>query len=151
MRCPFCQHPESRVLDSRMTEEGSCIRRRRECLSCLRRFTSYERHEESSLWVVKKDKRREPFDRNKVLTGILKACEKRPISLNHIEQMANNVEREIRNRLDNEVSAMEIGQSIMDMLRHVDDVAYVRFASVYKEFTDARRFMEEVAQLDKSW
>jgi len=130
-----------------MTEEGACIRRRRECLECSRRFTTYERFEENRLMVIKKDSRRESFDRQKLLSGILKAVEKRPIPIENIEMMVLEIEREIKNRGESEVSSLEIGEAVMRRLRELDDVAYVRFASVYKEFKDADSFMEELRKL----
>lgn len=147
MRCPYCQHPETRVLDSRPTQEGAVIRRRRECLECSRRFTTYERLEDLPFVVVKKDGRREPFDRNKILTGLLKACEKRPVSLHTLEALVNDVERTVRDRWEGEVDSKEIGELVMARLREVDEVAYVRFASVYREFGDLNRFLEELKKL----
>lgn len=148
MKCPFCTRPDSKVLDSRETEEGSCIRRRRVCQTCDRRFTTYERIDETPLMVVKKDKRREPFDLQKVMTGIFKACEKRPVSLHTAEEIARTVERELRQRPDAEVPARLIGEQVMEQLLKVDPVAYIRYASVYKEFKDVRRFVEELKRLE---
>ena len=147
MKCPFCGTPDSRVVDSRDTEDGQAVRRRRECGQCERRFTTYERQEEVTISVVKKDGRREPFDRGKVLAGMLKACEKRPIGRDAIEQAVSGIEADLQNRLITEIPAAEIGDMVMEWLRQVDDVAYVRFASVYKEFADAGRFLEEVQEL----
>lgn len=147
MRCPFCHELETRVLDSRPAEAGSVIRRRRECSSCKRRFTTYERVEEQPLYVVKRDGRRERFNRQKILTGLVKACEKRPISLTTLEDLAEEVEREIRNTLVEEVSSTSIGDMVMDRLRTLDEVAYVRFASVYRSFTDVERFLKELESL----
>ncbi|MEO0070270.1 MAG: transcriptional regulator NrdR [candidate division WOR-3 bacterium] len=147
MKCPFCEHLESKVIDSRMTADNSAIRRRRECENCHRRFTTYERLEEIPIVVIKKDGRREIFDRNKIITGALKACEKRPVELKQIEQIVDEVEREIHNRLVGEITSLEIGEMVMEHLRKLDEVAYIRFASVYKEFSDARKFLEEVSRL----
>lgn len=150
MRCPYCLNMDSKVLDSRQTEEGASIRRRRECTACGKRFTTYERLEEIPLMVVKKDGRREPFARSKILNGILRACEKRPISLQTIEEMVDKVEKQVRANLEPEVSSGTIGELVMDYLRELDDVAYVRFASVYRQFKDVDRFIEEVQQLRKA-
>lgn len=148
MKCPYCAS-ESKVIESRHTEDDS-IRRRRECIACGKRFNTYERLEVPPLIVVKKDGRREVFDRNKVLGGILKACEKRSVPLAEIERLVNDVERELRNSLEREVPSVEIGERVMDRLRHVDGVAYVRFASVYREFKDVNEFREQLEQLLKS-
>lgn len=147
MKCPYCGHPESKVVDSRATDEGCAIRRRRECLSCERRFTTYETVEELPLMVVKKDGRREPFNRNKILTGLMKACQKRPIAMGVLEQVTTEVERELRGRLDREVSSAAIGDLVIRKLRRLDKVAYVRFASVYREFKDIDTFMQELKRL----
>jgi transcriptional repressor NrdR len=147
MRCPYCGYPDSKVLDSRPAHEGREIRRRRECLSCHRRFTSYERVEEAPLWVVKKDGRREAFDRGKILKGLLTACEKRPVSLEALEAVAEMVERTVRDRHQGEVSSREIGELVMEQLRSLDEVAYVRFASVYRQFTDLEGFRQELERL----
>lgn len=147
LRCPFCFHTDSKVLDSRATEEGASIRRRRECLSCNRRFTTYERLDEVPFMVVKKDGRREPFNRSKILTGVLRACEKRPISIDEIENMVDKIEREVRNKTDREVSGAEIGEMVMEHLKELDEVAYVRFASVYRQFKDTSSFLSELQQL----
>src|SRR5574340_73860 len=147
MKCPFCQHEDSRVIDSRTSEDHSMIRRRRECPECRRRFTTYERPGEVRVFVIKKDGRREPFDRTKVIAGLTKACEKRPIGREAIEQAADEVERRVRDELAEEVSTAEIGQLGMEKLREIDEVAYVRFASVYKEFRDADSFLKEVESL----
>ena len=140
MRCPFCLHKESKVLDSRATEEGASIRRRRECMKCSRRFTTYERLDEIPFMVVKKDGRREPFNRNKILNGVLRACEKRPISIDEIELMIDQIEREVRNNTEREISSEQIGELVMDRLKALDEVAYVRFASVYRQFKDINSF-----------
>ncbi len=147
MRCPYCNHPESRVVDSRAAEEGMTIRRRRECLECEKRYTTYERPEQEPLIVIKKDGRREPFDRQKILTGLLKACEKRPLSFEKIEKLVTGVEQEIRKRTDNEVPSAVIGELVMERLKELDEVAYVRFASVYRQFKDLDIFMKELHRL----
>lgn len=147
MKCPYCHHPESKVLDSRPAEEGNSIRRRRECLQCARRFTTYEKVEEVPLVVVKRDGRRVAFDRNKILGGLIRACEKRPIPMSTLEAVADDVEREIRNTMEKEVSSTAIGEMVMDRLRNLDEVAYVRFASVYRQFKDINRFREELEKL----
>lgn len=147
MRCPFCGFGESRVIDSRSAEEGSSIRRRRECLQCMRRFTTYEVVEESPLMVIKKDGRRELFDRGKLLNGLLRACEKRPVPLNVAESLVDKVEKEIRNSMEREVSSRHIGETVMRHLKDVDQVAYVRFASVYRQFADINNFMQELEVL----
>jgi transcriptional repressor NrdR len=147
MRCPFCQHNDSRVLDSRTSDGDSVVRRRRECPHCGRRFTTYERPGEVRVFVIKKDGRREPFERNKLILGMTKACEKRPISREQIEQSADAVERQVRDELAEEVASSEVGALVMAQLRDLDEVAYVRFASVYKEFRDADSFLKEVESL----
>lgn len=147
MRCPFCHHRESRVLDSRPTDEGAVIRRRRECLACGERFTTYEKVEQAPLLVVKRDGRREPFNREKIVRGLLTACEKRPVSVDELERLAVDVERELRSRFEREVTSMEIGDLVMQRLRDLDEIAYVRFASVYLQFHDLQRFREEVDRL----
>lgn len=147
MRCPFCLYLDSKVLDSRQTEEGASIRRRRECISCHKRFTTYERLDEMPFLVVKKDGRREPFARGKILNGMLRACEKRPISAETIEEAVTEIESEVRSGLEREISSEVIGELVMDKLRVLDDVAYVRFASVYRQFKDIDRFIEELQQL----
>ena len=149
MKCPFCNSPESRVVDSRLADNGATIRRRRECEACSRRFNTYERAEEVPLYVIKKDGRREPFDRNKILVGMTKACEKRPVSREDIERVTEEIERALRDRLATEVPARQIGDMVMERLRELDEVAYVRFASVYKDFRDAGSFVEEVRGLAK--
>ena len=149
MRCPYCHHPHSKVLDSRATDEGASIRRRRECERCGRRFTTYERWEEVQLMVIKKDGRREPFQRQKILTGLIKACEKRPIPLSVLEQVVDEIEREARQRGDTEITSRQIGERVMEALRGIDEVAYVRFASVYREFRDLTALLGEVEKLVK--
>jgi transcriptional repressor NrdR len=148
LKCPYCG-AESKVIESRHTEDDS-IRRRRECIACAKRFNTFERLEVPPLIVVKKDGRREIFDRNKVLGGVLKATEKRPVSLDDIERLVDEVERDLRNSLEREVPSVAIGEKVMDRLRFIDGVAYVRFASVYREFKDVNEFREQLEQLLKS-
>ncbi|NPV26592.1 MAG: transcriptional regulator NrdR [Firmicutes bacterium] len=150
MRCPFCGYEDSKVLDSRPAEDGNAIRRRRECLECAKRFTTYERIEEIPLMIVKKDGRREVFDRNKLLRGLIKACEKRPTTLAVLEKLVDEVEKELRNTMDQEITSQVVGEMVMEKLRQVDEVAYVRFASVYRQFTDAHKFIQEIEKLIKS-
>ena len=147
MRCPFCKKTENKVIDSRLSHEGHVIRRRRECLDCTRRFTTYERVEEMMPLVVKKDGRREAFDREKVLAGLTKAVEKRPVSAEQLEQICVDIEQKLQEAGDNEVASKAIGEYVMQALQKVDDVAYVRFASVYRSFRDVREFMEELQDL----
>jgi len=150
MRCPFCKGTKDRVVDSRSSKDGIIIRRRRECLQCQRRFTTYERIEETPLRVVKKDGSRVPFDRSKILGGLLKACEKRPVSMNILEDITTQIEVEIHEMFDKEVRAKFIGELVMNKLKTLDQVAYVRFASVYREFKDVSEFLkvhEDVARL----
>lgn len=149
MKCPFCG-AESKVLESRHTEEGT-IRRRRECIACAKRFNTYERLEVPPLIVIKKDGRREGFDRDKLLSGVLRSCEKRPVALAQIEALVDEVERELRSSLDKEVPSVLIGERVMERLRLLDGVAYVRFASVYREFKDVNEFREQLEQLLKSY
>ena len=144
MRCLHCGYKEDKVVDSRATQQGSAIRRRRECLKCGKRFTTYEYIEEVSLMAIKKDGRREPFDRKKILSGVMKACEKRPISIEKMEEIVIQVERAIQKKSDREVSSSRIGELVMEKLKCLDDVAYVRFASVYRQFKDVGQFMEEL-------
>jgi len=144
MRCPNCGYKEDKVVDSRATQEESAIRRRRECLKCGKRFTTYEYIEEVSMMVIKKDGRREPFDRKKILSGIMKACEKRPISVEKMEELATQIERAMQKKSDHEISSSKVGELIMEKLKMLDDVAYVRFASVYRQFKDVGQFMEEL-------
>lgn len=150
MKCPFCGDIEDKVIDSRQSPEGDVIRRRRECLKCQRRFTTYEHVEKSSAMILKKDGRREPFDKNKVLSGIVKACEKRPVSMEKMQQMVDEVERSLENKYEKEIPSKEIGEVIMRELQKIDDVAYVRFASVYREFKDVNQFMSELSHLLKN-
>ena len=147
MKCPFCDTLEDKVVDSRMAREGGVIRRRRECLSCKRRYTTYERVEESLPVVVKKDGRREPFDRTKILSGLKKACEKRPISTATIEALTERIEKRIQEMGDTEIQSRTIGEEVMKELHQLDQVAYVRFASVYREFKDIDQFMDELKAL----
>ncbi len=147
MKCPFCDALEDKVVDSRMAKEGQVIRRRRECLSCKRRYTSYERVEESLPMVVKKDGRREPFDRAKILSGLKKACEKRPISVATIEAVTDRIEKRIQELGETEIPSGQVGEEVMKELHKLDQVAYVRFASVYREFKDIDQFMDEIKAL----
>ncbi|MDQ7822697.1 MAG: transcriptional regulator NrdR [Candidatus Eremiobacteraeota bacterium] len=147
MKCPYCAFLESKVLDSRVTDDNTTVRRRRQCLSCSSRFTTYERIEDPAFFVIKKDERRERFDRSKIFNGILKACEKRPIGMEEIERIVSQIEREIKNSQEREVSTEVIGHQIMEYLKDFDHVAYVRFASVYKEFDDITGFLELVGTL----
>ncbi|MEP7212551.1 MAG: transcriptional regulator NrdR [Acidobacteriota bacterium] len=147
MRCPFCGHIEDKVVDSREAKDGDSIRRRRECLECGRRFTSYERIDEIPYMVVKKDGKREAFERTKILAGLLRACEKRPISVTQLESIVDEVEKCVQDSLDRELSTSEIGKVIMNRLKQLDKVAYVRFASVYLEFEDVSAFMTELKDL----
>ena len=144
MKCPYCGYQESKVVDSRPTDEGERIRRRRECLSCGKRFTTYEVIETTPLMVIKKDNPREPFDRNKLLSGMLRACEKRPVSLNQLEQAIDEIEQSCQNSLVREVSSQKLGEYALAKLREIDQVAYVRFASVYHQFQDIHSFLEEL-------
>ncbi len=147
LKCPVCGYTESKVIDSRPSEEGSSIRRRRECLSCQNRFTTYEKIETLPLLVIKKDKTRELFDKNKLLSGIIKACHKRPVTMEQMEDVATEIEAELQNSLTREISSQMIGVLVMDKLKCLDPVAYVRFASVYREFKDLDTFMRELEQL----
>lgn len=147
MKCPFCGCEESKVIDSRPTDEGERIRRRRECTSCFKRFTTYEIIESVPVIVVKKDKSREVFDRSKLFNGMLRACEKRPVSLDSIEKSVNEIESALQNSFDREVTSVRIGEMAMDKLKDLDEVAYVRFASVYRQFKDINTFMDELAKL----
>ncbi len=149
MRCLFCGHLESKVIDSRSTEEGTTIRRRRECLACKKRFTTYEKIETIPIIVIKKDGTRETFDRDKISNGILRACEKRPVSLKEIEGLIDDIESKLYNMLEREVSSEKIGEMVMERLQQLDEIAYVRFASVYRQFKDINSFMTELAKLIK--
>ncbi|HEY3441076.1 MAG TPA: transcriptional regulator NrdR [Paludibaculum sp.] len=147
MNCPFCGFKEDRVIDSRESKEGDVIRRRRECLQCLRRFTTYERIDEVPYMVVKKDGRREKFDRQKVLSGLLKACEKRPISMTKLAELVDEVEGRLADKSDREITTTEVGEMLMLSLAHLDKIAYVRFASVYRDFQDVEAFLSELKDL----
>ncbi|MBQ7897082.1 MAG: transcriptional repressor NrdR [Clostridia bacterium] len=150
MKCPACGFAESKVLDSRPTEEGEAIRRRRECLSCQKRFTTYERLEVMPIMVVKKDKSREAFDRTKLINGMIRACEKRPVPISDIERAVSDIEASLNNSLQTEVSSTQIGELVMEALKKIDEVAYVRFASVYRQFKDINTFMDELKLLLKN-
>ena len=150
MKCPYCGYQESKVVDSRHSEDGQSIRRRRECLSCQKRFTTYETVESLPMVVIKKDGSRQSFDRQKVLRGMIRACEKRPVPLAELERIADEIEQELQNALEREVSTEYIGELVMDKLRAVDEVAYVRFASVYRQFKDIDTFMKELNKLLES-
>jgi len=147
MKCPFCNHIEDKVVDSRESREGDAIRRRRQCLGCERRFTTYERIDEVPYMVIKKDGRREKFDRQKVLSGLLKACEKRPVSMGRLAELVDRVEAKVTDSADREISTIEIGELLMDALRDLDKIAYVRFASVYRDFQDEQAFFNELKNL----
>lgn len=147
MKCPFCGFEESKVIDSRPTDEGQRIRRRRECLKCTKRFTTYEIIESLPIIVIKKDKSRETFNRDKLMTGLLRACEKRPVSIDTLDNMIDEIETVLQNSLDREVSSEKIGQLVMEKLKKIDEVAYVRFASVYRQFKDINTFMRELNKL----
>src|ERR1700739_4034358 len=149
MKCPFCNHLQDKVVDSRESKEGEAIGRRRECLACERRYTTYERIDEVPYMVVKKDGRREKFDRQKVLNGLLKACEKRPISMGKLADLVNQVEARVTDSPDREITTIEIGEYLMDSLRGVDKIAYVRFASVYRDFQDEQAFLNELRSLTR--
>ena len=147
MKCPFCGHKEDKVIDSRSTQDDSSIRRRRECLRCGKRFTTYEYIEKVPLMVIKKDSRREPFDRNKILQGLIKASQKRPISMAQLESLVEEVEKEIQKKYDREIESKVIGELVIQRLARLDDVAYVRFASVYRQFKDVNEFMRELKDI----
>ncbi len=147
MRCPYCSYQESKVVDSRHSDEGNSIRRRRECLSCQKRFTTYETVESLPVIVVKKDNSREPFDRDKILRGMVRASEKRPVAIADIEKAVNEIEQIVQNSLEREVSTDKIGELVMDRLKQLDEVAYVRFASVYRQFKDINSFMRELTKI----
>ncbi len=147
MKCPFCGELDNKVVDSRLRREGDVIRRRRECIQCTRRFTTHERVEEILPMVIKKDNRREPFDRKKIRDGIVKACQKRGVSMDTIEAMVDGIERKFQERMEKEIRSEEIGEEIMQRLHATDDVAYVRFASVYRSFKDIRDFMNELEEI----
>ncbi len=147
MKCPYCGYAESKVIDSRPADEGSTIRRRRECLMCAKRFTTYEKIERMPLVVIKRDGSRQTFDRVKLVNGMVRACEKRPVPLSQLEAIADSVEAELQNALEREITTTEIGEMVMKRLKDLDEVAYVRFASVYRQFKDLNTFMEELTKL----
>lgn len=147
MKCPYCSFTDSKVVDSRPTDEGQSIRRRRECIECKKRFTTYEKIEEVPIIVVKKNGNRESYDRNKILNGIIKSCEKRPVSIKDIEKIVDEIEIELSNSLEKEITSVTIGEMVMNKLKDVDEVAYVRFASVYRQFKDLNTFMSELKKL----
>ena len=147
MKCPFCGWNDSKVVDSRPADEYAVIRRRRECEKCSKRFTTYEKIEEIPLVIVKRDGRREVFKREKIVNGVLKACQKRPISIKEVEEIANSIEKELYNTMEKEIQSQDIGEMVMNRLKELDEVAYVRFASVYKQFKDANTFLEELNKL----
>ncbi len=147
MRCPYCGHDDSKVIDSRPTEEGVAIRRRRECIKCAQRFTTYEKVESLPIVVIKKDKTRELFNREKLLAGLTRACEKRPVETNALDKLVDKIESDLQNTLKREISTKEIGEKVMEGLKDIDEVAYVRFASVYRQFKDVTTFIAEVNKL----
>ena len=147
MICPYCENEDRKVIDSRHTEDGKAIRRRRECEECGRRFTTYEKVEEMILMVIKKDGSRQAFDRNKLLNGIIRACEKRPVSIADMEKIVDDIERGLNNMMEKEIDSNFIGELVMERLKDLDEVAYVRFASVYRQFTDVNTFVQEVERL----
>ena len=147
MKCPYCTHIEDKVIDSRGASDGEVIRRRRECLKCGKRFTTYESIEVTPLMIIKKDGRREPFDSKKVLGGLIKACEKRPVSVEQLELLVDDLERDVLKRFEREVSSRDVGEWVMERLHRVDEVAYVRFASVYRQFKDINEFLHELRDL----
>ena len=147
MKCPFCGYTESKVIDSRPAEEGATIRRRRECLACSKRFTTYEIIERMPLVVVKRDGSRQSFDKVKLINGMVRACEKRPVSLSRLEKIADDIEQELQSHLEREIKTVDVGEMVMSRLKEVDEVAYVRFASVYRSFKDINTFMEELSKL----
>ncbi|MDU5099920.1 MULTISPECIES: transcriptional regulator NrdR [Peptoniphilus] len=149
MKCPFCGYDDSKVLDTRPTDEGYTIRRRRECLKCQKRFTTYEKIEQSPVMVIKKDGNRQAFDRDKIVRGMIKSCEKRPVSADEIEEAVNNIEKKIENSMRREITSLEIGEMVMDELKDLDEVSYVRFASVYREFKDLQSFVDELENFVK--
>lgn len=147
MRCPFCGHDDSKVIDSRPTDEGVAIRRRRECIKCAQRFTTYEKVESLPIIVIKKDKNRELFSREKLLAGLTRACEKRPVETSTLDRLVDKIESDLQNTLKREISSKEIGEKVMEGLREIDEVAYVRFASVYRQFKDVTTFINEINKL----
>lgn len=147
MKCPYCGYAESKVVDSRSTEDNKAIRRRRECLGCKKRYTTYEKIEDLPILVVKKNMDREYFDRNKILNGLIKACQKRPVSRQQLESITDDIEKSINNKMITEISSSDIGEMVMKRLKDIDEVSYVRFASVYRQFKDINTFMEEIKNL----
>lgn len=147
MRCPYCDYYESKVIDSRPTDEGQAIRRRRECTKCSKRFTTYEKIEDIPLVVIKKDGNRQSYNRNKLLNGMIRACEKRPVSMKLIEEMVDEIEKTLFNSMEREITTDLIGEMVMNRLKNVDEVAYVRFASVYRQFKDLNTFMDELKKI----
>lgn len=147
MRCPFCSHDEDKVIDSRPADDGAAIRRRRECINCGNRFTTYEKIENLPLMVIKKDGSRQPFNRDKLISGIMKSCEKRPVSTEQIESLVDAIESRYQNSLKREVQSREIGEQVMEGLKQIDEVAYVRFASVYRQFKDVSSFLHELNEI----
>lgn len=147
MRCPYCLHPESKVIDSRPADDGQRIRRRRECMQCGKRFTTYESIESQPVIIIKRDKSRQVFDRNKLLSGMLRACEKRPVSLETLEKAIDEIESQLQNSLEREVTSAEIGEMALEKMKHIDEIAYVRFASVYHDFKDIQSFLDELNKL----
>lgn len=147
MKCPFCEHYDTKVVDSRHTEESQAIRRRRECLNCKKRFTTYEKIEEIPLMVIKKDGNREAYNRNKVLNGIIRACEKRPVAMKTIEEIVEKIEKKLHNTMEKEIKSTFVGELVMNELKGLDEVSYVRFASVYRQFKDINTFMEELRKM----
>lgn len=147
MKCPYCGYSESKVVDSRSTEDSMAIRRRRECLKCNKRYTTYEKIENIPILVIKKNMNREYFDRNKIINGLIKACQKRPVSRKQIEDVAYRIEKKISNNMTTEISSKDIGEMIMESLKDLDEISYVRFASVYRQFKDVNTFMEEIKNL----
>ena len=150
MKCPYCLYPESKVIDSRPADDGQRIRRRRECLCCKKRFTTYEAIESQPVIIIKRDKSRQVFDRNKLLSGMLRACEKRPVSLETLEKAIDEIESQLQNSLEREVTSVTVGEMALEKLRQIDEIAYVRFASVYRDFKDIGSFLEEVNNLISS-
>ncbi|AND85123.1 transcriptional repressor NrdR [Clostridium tyrobutyricum] len=147
MKCPYCGYTDSKVIDSRSTEDSRAIRRRRECLGCKKRYTTYEKIEDLPILVIKKNMDREYFDRNKILNGLIKACQKRPVSRKQLEGIADDIEKKINNKMITEISSTDIGELVMRSLKEIDEVSYVRFASVYRQFKDINTFMEEIRKL----
>ncbi|QSZ27933.1 transcriptional repressor NrdR [Aceticella autotrophica] len=150
MRCPYCGKLDSKVIDSRPTDDYTSIRRRRECINCGKRFTTYEKVEQVPILVIKKDMRRETYDRDKILKGMIKACEKRPVPIQKLEEITEEIDRQIYNSLEKEITSTKIGEMVMEKLKQVDEIAYVRFASVYRQFRDINTFMEELKKLIKN-